>query len=49
MALINNFVSKILVNLESYNDYPKGARNNAKRAIDWKEKNGRIQAPVAGR
>tara|TARA_R100000353_G_scaffold34514_2_gene27622 strand:- start:1665 stop:2009 length:345 start_codon:yes stop_codon:yes gene_type:complete len=40
MALINNFISRILVNLESYNDYPKGARNNAKRAIEWKEKNG---------
>ena len=28
------------VELESYNDYPKGARNNAKRAIAFKEKNG---------
>jgi len=28
------------VELESYNDYPKGASNNAKRAIEWKEKNG---------
>ena len=27
------------VELESYNDYPKGARNNAKRAIEFKEKN----------
>ena len=25
---------------ESYTDYPEGARNNAKRAIEWKEKNG---------
>tara|TARA_R100000541_G_scaffold551_1_gene3743 strand:+ start:780 stop:1217 length:438 start_codon:yes stop_codon:yes gene_type:complete len=28
------------VELESFNDYPKGARNNAKRAIAFKEKNG---------
>ena len=27
------------VQLESYNDYPKGASNNAKRAIEFKEKN----------
>ena len=25
---------------ESYTDYPEGARNNARRAIEWKEKNG---------
>ena len=28
------------VKLESYNDYPDGAVNNAKRAVDYKEKNG---------
>jgi len=28
------------VKLESYNDYPKGARSNAKKAIAFKEKNG---------
>ncbi len=28
------------VELETYNDYPKGARNNAKKAIEFKEKNG---------
>ena len=28
------------VELESYNDYPDGAVNNAKRAVEWKEKNG---------
>ena len=28
------------VNLESYNDYPDGAVNNAKRALKWVEKNG---------
>jgi len=28
------------VELESYNDYPQGAVNNAKKAIAWKEKNG---------
>ncbi len=26
--------------LESYTDYPEAARNAAKRALDWKEKNG---------
>jgi|TARA_R100000479_G_scaffold163296_1_gene101743 hypothetical protein len=26
--------------LESYTDYPQGATNNAKRAIEWKEENG---------
>jgi hypothetical protein len=25
---------------DSFKDYPKGARNNAKRAIEWAEKNG---------
>ena len=25
---------------ESYSDYPEGAKNNAKRALDWAEKNG---------
>ena len=28
------------VELESYNDYPQGAVNNAKRALKWAEKNG---------
>ena len=28
------------VELESYNDYPQGAVNNAKRALKWVEKNG---------
>ena len=28
------------VELESYNDYPQGAVNNAKRALAWKKKNG---------
>ena len=30
----------ISINFESYNDYPKSASNNSKRAIEWKEKNG---------
>jgi len=30
----------ISIKLETYNDYPKGASNNAKRAIKWKEENG---------
>ena len=28
------------VELESYNDYPQGAINNAKRALKWKKENG---------
>ena len=28
------------VELESYNDYPDGAVNNAKRALKWKKENG---------
>jgi hypothetical protein len=28
------------VELETYNDYPQGAVNNAKRALKWVEKNG---------
>jgi hypothetical protein len=30
----------ISVKLETYNDYPKSASNNAKKAIKWKEENG---------
>jgi hypothetical protein len=28
------------IELETYNDYPQAARNNAKRALKWKEENG---------
>jgi len=28
------------IELKTYNDYPQAARNNAKRAIKWKEENG---------
>ncbi len=28
------------LDLESYNDYPQGAKNNAKRALKWVEENG---------
>ena len=30
----------ISIKLESYNDYPESASNNAKRARKWKEENG---------
>jgi hypothetical protein len=30
----------ISIKLESYNDYPKSATNNAKKARKWKEENG---------
>ena len=32
----------ISIKLETYNDYPESASNNAKRAIEWKEKNGSV-------
>ena len=30
----------ISIKLETYNDYPESASNNAKRARKWKEENG---------
>ena len=30
----------ISIKLESYNDYPESATNNAKKARKWKEENG---------
>ncbi len=34
------YLKRCMVELKSYNDYPKGATNNAKKAIAYKEKNG---------
>ena len=33
-------IDNLDIKLESYTDYPKSARNNAQRALDWAEKNG---------
>ena len=33
-------LESISIELESYNDYPQAATNNAKRARKWKEENG---------
>ena len=33
-------LEEISIKLETYNDYPKSATNNAKRAIKWKKENG---------
>jgi len=33
-------LESISIKLESYNDYPQAATNNAKRARKWKEENG---------
>lgn len=33
-------LDEISIKLESYNDYPQAASNNAKRARKWKEENG---------
>ena len=33
-------LDEMSVKLESYNDYPESATNNAKRARKWKEENG---------
>lgn len=37
---IKEMILQSEVELESYNDYPESATNNAKKAIAWKEKNG---------
>ena len=43
-VLLSQIKSLILeenrVELESYDDYPQSARNNAKKALDWADKNG---------
>jgi len=39
-AICYNYWEGSKVELESYTDYPEGARNNAKRALEWAEKNG---------
>lgn len=40
IAMCYNEFKGAEIELESYNDYPQGAVNNAKRAIAYKEKNG---------
>ena len=37
---IKQMILESQIELESYNDYPKGATSNAKKALEWKEKNG---------
>lgn len=34
------YSSKKRVEMESYSDYPEGVKNNAKKAVEWAEKNG---------
>ncbi len=34
------FKKRERIEFESYSDYPEGVKNNAKRALDWVEKNG---------
>lgn len=34
------FKSKKKIEFESYSDYPEGVKNNAKRALEWADKNG---------
>jgi len=34
------FKKKERIEFESYSDYPEGVKNNARRALDWVEKNG---------
>ena len=36
----SNSVYRKIYNFESYNDYPQSASNNAKRALEWADKNG---------
>ena len=40
IAMCYNAFTASNVELESYNDYPDSASNNARKAIEWKEKNG---------
>jgi hypothetical protein len=41
MFTFEKFLLKVdKYNLESYSDYPVSVRHNAKRALDWAEKNG---------
>ena len=37
---IKQMILEAETNLESYTDYPEGASNNAKRALEWVDKNG---------
>ena len=37
-----------IINLESYDDYPQSATNNARRAIKWKEENGTTCGTLVG-
>lgn len=36
----NTIHNKLLNFADSYNDYPESVKNNAKRALDWADKNG---------
>ena len=36
----NRYKSKKRLDMESYSDYPDGVKGNAKRALEWAEKNG---------
>jgi hypothetical protein len=36
----NRFKSKERIEMESYSDYPDAVQNNAKRALEWADKNG---------
>jgi len=36
----NRFKSKQRIEMESYSDYPDAVQNNAKRALEWADKNG---------
>jgi hypothetical protein len=36
----NRYKAKQRIDMESYSDYPDGVKNNAKRALEWVDKNG---------
>ena len=41
MFTFEKFLEKLRrYNLDSYSDYPDGVKNNAKRALEWADKNG---------
>ena len=43
-ATVMTKLRAIVVKLETYNDYPKAASNNAKRAIKYKEEKAQLVA-----
>ena len=37
---MDNIKNRVLIALQSYNDYPESAKNNAKKVLKWREEHG---------